>query len=114
MAIISRRVLHDPAEIRPFPSGLLPVQVGDDPPGPDGPRMMNQMGRGALQVTVRANNRDVHIITAHLKSKLLTFPDGRFTPHTEDECARLRLIRLVSTSVRGDHAALEPRRAPGG
>jgi len=75
VAIISRRVLHDPAEIRPFPSGLLPVQVGDDPPGPDGPRMMNQMGRGALQVTVRANNRDVHIITAHLKSKLLTFPD---------------------------------------
>ena len=82
VAIISRRVLHDPAEIRPFPSGLLPVQVGDDPPGSDGPRMMNQMGRGALQVTVRANNRDVHIITAHLKSKLLTFPDGRFTPHT--------------------------------
>lgn len=45
VAIISRRVLHDPVEIRPFPAGLLPVQVGDDPPGPDGPRMMNQMGR---------------------------------------------------------------------
>ena len=88
VAIISRRVLHDPVEIRPFPSGLLPVQVGDDPPGSDGPRMMNQMGRAALQVTVRANNRDVHIITAHLKSKLLTFPDGRFTPHNEDERAR--------------------------
>ena len=42
VAIISRRVLHDPVEIRPFPAGLLPVQVGDDPPGPDGPRMMNQ------------------------------------------------------------------------
>jgi len=50
--------------------------------------MMNQMGRGALQVTVRASNRDVHIVSAHLKSKLLTFPDGRFTPHDEDERAR--------------------------
>jgi hypothetical protein len=87
VVFISRRVLHDPTEIRPFPAGLLPVQVGDDPPGPDGPRLMNQMGRGALQVTVRANNRDVHLITAHLKSKLLTFPGG-FTPHDEDERAR--------------------------
>ena len=82
VALISRRVLHDPVEIRPFPSGLLPVQVGDDPPGSDGPRMMNQMGRGALQVTVRANNRDVQIITAHLKSKLLTFPTGGSHPTT--------------------------------
>ena len=49
VAIISRRVLHDPVEIRPFPAGLLPVQVGDDPPGPDGPRMMNQMGRCSRQ-----------------------------------------------------------------
>jgi hypothetical protein len=48
VAFISRRVLHDPIQIRPFPVGLLPVQVGDDPPGPDGPRLMNQMGRGAL------------------------------------------------------------------
>jgi hypothetical protein len=79
VAFISRRVLHDPIQIRPFPVGLLPVQVGDDPPGPDGPRLMNQMGRGALQVTVRANNRDVHLVRAHLKSKLLTFPGG-FTP----------------------------------
>jgi len=110
-AIISRRVLHDPAEIRPFPSGLLPVQVGDDPPGPDGPRMMNQMGRGALQVTVRANNRDVHIITAHLKSKLLTFPDGRFTPHTEDERARYATYALYrraseATTLRSNLDAL--------
>ena len=94
VAIISRRVLHDPVEIRPFPTGLLPVQVGDDPPGPDGPRMMNQMGRAALQVTVRASNRDVHIVTAHLKSKLLTFPDGRFTPHDEDERARYAAYAL--------------------
>jgi hypothetical protein len=54
---------------------------------------MNQMGRGALQVTVRANNRDVYLITAHLKSKLLTFPGG-FTPHDEDERARFAAYAL--------------------
>ena len=48
VAFLSRRVLHDPLQIRPFPRGLLPVQVGDDPPGPDGPRTMNLMGRAAL------------------------------------------------------------------
>ena len=37
-----------PIQIRPFPNGLLPIQVGDDPPGPDGPRTMNLMGRTAL------------------------------------------------------------------
>jgi hypothetical protein len=59
---------------------------------------MNQMGRGAVQVTVRANNRDVHIVTAHLKSKLLTFPDGRFTPHHEDERARYASYALYRRS----------------
>jgi endonuclease/exonuclease/phosphatase family metal-dependent hydrolase len=83
VAFISRRVLHDRVEIRPFPAGLLPIQVGDDPAGPDGPRMMNQMGRGALRVTVRASNRHVHVISSHLKSKLLTFPGG-FSPVDED------------------------------
>ena len=73
--------------------------------------MMNQMGRGALQVTVRANNRDVHIITAHLKSKLLTFPDGRFTPHTEDERARYATYALYrraseATTLRSNLDAL--------
>jgi endonuclease/exonuclease/phosphatase family metal-dependent hydrolase len=94
VAFISTRVLHDRTEIRPFPAGLLPVQVGDDPEGADGPPLMNQMGRGALRVTVRANNRDVHLLTAHLKSKLLTFPGGSFTPADEDQRARFAAYGL--------------------
>jgi predicted extracellular nuclease len=93
VAFLSRRVLHDPIQIRPFPGGLLPIQVGDDPPGPDGPRTMNLMGRAALQVTVRANGRDVHLSAAHLKSKLLTFPSG-FTPVDEDQRARFAAYAL--------------------
>jgi hypothetical protein len=76
-----------PVDIRAFPAGFLPIQLGDDPAGPDGPRLMNQMGRGGLRVTVRAGNRDVHILTAHLKSKLLTFRGG-FAPANEDQRAR--------------------------
>jgi hypothetical protein len=40
------------------------------------------MGRGALQVTVTADGHDLTIVTAHLKSKLLTFPGDRHTPPT--------------------------------
>jgi endonuclease/exonuclease/phosphatase family metal-dependent hydrolase len=93
VAFISRRALHGRVDIRPFPAGFLPVQVGDDPAGPDGPRLMNQMGRGGLRVTVRAGNRDVHILTAHLKSKLLTFPGG-FAPANEDQRARFASYAL--------------------
>lgn len=56
--------------------------------------MMNQMGRGALQCTVRANNRDVRLISCHLKSKLLTFPGGRFNARDEDERARFGAYAL--------------------
>ena len=94
VGFIGRRVLHDPLEIRMFPDGLLPIQVGDDPPGAAGPRTMTQMGRPALQVTVRANNRDVHIVVAHMKSKLLTFPGGSFTPVDEDQRARFAAYAL--------------------
>jgi endonuclease/exonuclease/phosphatase family metal-dependent hydrolase len=93
VAFISRRALHGRVDIRPFPAGFLPIQVGDDPAGPDGPRLMNQMGRGGLRVTVRAGNRDVHIVTAHLKSKLLTFPGG-FAPANEDQRARFASYAL--------------------
>jgi hypothetical protein len=43
------------------------------------------MGRGALRVRVTKDNLTVDLITAHLKSKLLTFPGGRFTPRNEEE-----------------------------
>lgn len=88
VGFLSTRVIHNPTHIRPFPTGLLPIQASDDPPGPDGPRLMNQMGRGGLQITIRANNTDVHIANCHLKSKLLTFPGGRFSTNDQDERAR--------------------------
>jgi endonuclease/exonuclease/phosphatase family metal-dependent hydrolase len=55
---------------------------------------MNQLGRGALRATIRAGNRDVHVIVCHLKSKLLTFPEGRFVPKDEGERARFAAYAL--------------------
>lgn len=93
VALISRLQLHDRADIQPFPTGLLPIQVGDDPPGPDRPKLMNQMGRGALKASVAVGTRDVHLVTTHLKSKLLTFPGG-FAPADEDQRARFAAYAL--------------------
>jgi endonuclease/exonuclease/phosphatase family metal-dependent hydrolase len=94
VAFLSTRVLRDVIDVRIFPAGLLPVQVGDDLPGPDGPATMNQMGRGALEVTIRAGGRDVTVINCHLKSKLLNYPDGRFSPRDENEPARFAAYAL--------------------
>ncbi len=52
VAFLSRRVLQETNHIRPFPPGLLPIQTGDDPEGPEGPPTMSQMGRGGLEVGV--------------------------------------------------------------
>ena len=93
VAFVSRLELHDPTEIRALPAELLPVQVGDDPPGPDGPKTMSRMGRAALRVTVRVDGRDVFLVNTHMKSKLLTFPGG-FTPVDEDERARFGAYAL--------------------
>lgn len=106
VAYLSTRVIRDQSNIRFFPFGLLPIQVGDNPFGSSGPPTMDGMGRGALQITVRANNRDVRIVNCHLKSKLLTFDGGRFFPLDEDERARAGAYALYrraseATTVRG-------------
>jgi endonuclease/exonuclease/phosphatase family metal-dependent hydrolase len=82
----------------------------------------NAMGRGAVVITVEHGGRPIQLLTAHLKSKLLTFPGGRFAPHDEDERARFAAyalyrrtaeaasIRAWATSVLGaaggDHAVV--------
>jgi endonuclease/exonuclease/phosphatase family metal-dependent hydrolase len=47
------------------------------------------MGRGAVHARVQVAGKTVHVITAHLKSKLLTFPGKKFT--TSDEGLRLQV-----------------------
>ncbi len=76
------------------------VEVVDLPPLLQGGRaddsgaVLTRLGRGALQVTVDAGTRALRIVTCHLKSKLLTYPGGRFWPRDEDERARYGVYAL--------------------
>ena len=89
VAWLSPRPISDPVDITAFAPGLQPVQVDDDG------TTLAQMGRGALAVTINADaGIPVRLITCHLKSKLLTYPGGRFNPRDEDERARYATYAL--------------------
>jgi predicted extracellular nuclease len=76
--VISRAPLTDVAQVAELPDELAPVQVDDDG------TTISAMPRGALRV--RAG--ELELVSCHLKSKLLSFPGGRFSPHDEGERAR--------------------------
>jgi endonuclease/exonuclease/phosphatase family metal-dependent hydrolase len=82
VGFLSRLALDGVEEAREFPEPVAPVQVEDDG------ATIAEMGRGALRVRVTAGGRAVDLLTCHLKSKLLSFPGGRFTPRDEGERAR--------------------------
>jgi len=72
-----------------FPKPLAPVQ-SDDKGGTE-----PQMGRGAVAITIMSDSgQAVRMVTAHLKSKLLMFPGGKFTPSDETERARYAAYAL--------------------
>jgi endonuclease/exonuclease/phosphatase family metal-dependent hydrolase len=96
VAICSHLPLQNPVQLHTFPAGLAPVQVGDPPTDPGAPpATLDHMGRGGLHVTVTADGRQLTVITAHLKSKLLSFPGGRFQPRNEGERARFGAYALA-------------------
>jgi endonuclease/exonuclease/phosphatase family metal-dependent hydrolase len=89
VAWLSPRTIADPEDFKTFPPLLKPVQ-SDDTGGAE-----PAMGRGAVAITLTtAAGQPVRLVTAHLKSKLLTFPGGRFSPHDEGERARYAAYAL--------------------
>ena len=89
VAWLSRHPITGSEDIDVFPPHLSPVQA-DDLGGTEG-----SMARGALALTVDVPGAGpVQLLTAHLKSKLLTFPGGRFQPTDEDERARFGAYAL--------------------
>ena len=74
--------------MRAFPAELAPVQVDDSG------RTITEMGRPALRVQVSLDAVSVDVVSVHLKSKLLSFPGGRFAPRDEDERARYAVYGL--------------------
>lgn len=55
---------------------------------------LNQLSRPALKITVKYEDEEIDFINVHLKSKLLTFPGGRFSPENESERARVAYFAL--------------------
>ena len=80
-------MLTEVEQVRGFPDLLGPVQVDDDA------TTITELGRPALRVRVPGEVA-IDVISAHLKSKLLTFPGGRFNPRDEDERARYAVYAL--------------------
>jgi endonuclease/exonuclease/phosphatase family metal-dependent hydrolase len=75
--------LSDVEQLVDLPTQLSPVKVDDDG------TTITQLGRGALAVTyTTASGVPVRALTCHLKSKLLSFPGGKFD--TSDEAQRAR------------------------
>ncbi len=89
VAWLARDAITEPEDIFDFPAHLQPVQVDDDG------GTLAVMGRGAVAITAQSDSGEpVRLVTTHLKSKLLTFPGGRFKPHDEDERARFATYAL--------------------
>jgi endonuclease/exonuclease/phosphatase family metal-dependent hydrolase len=86
--LVSRPDLTMVEQVRAFPDLLAPVQVDDRG------TTITGLGRPALRGRMRLEGRDIDVVSVHLKSKLLTFPDGRFSPRDEDERARYGVYAL--------------------
>lgn len=71
-------------QVDAFPERLGPVRSGDTG------STITAMGRPLL----RARVGEVDVVSVHLKSKLLTFPGGRFNPRDEGERARYAVFAV--------------------
>jgi endonuclease/exonuclease/phosphatase family metal-dependent hydrolase len=93
VAFLSKHTVDEQEDIVDFPEG--PALDIHDLDGAGNPKPVDRMGRGALRVRVTKEGLTVDLITAHLKSKLLTFPGGRFSPRNEGERAQVAGIALM-------------------
>lgn len=57
------------------------------------------MGRPALKARIRKDGASIALVSVHLKSKLLSFPGGRFSPKDEGERARFAVYALHRRAV---------------
>ncbi|MBO1335376.1 endonuclease/exonuclease/phosphatase family protein [Streptomyces sp. VRA16 Mangrove soil] len=82
VGFVSDVVLNVVADTPAFPDRLRPVQVDDSG------RTTDRAGRGVLAAHFSTRATWLTAAVCHLKSKLLSYPGGRFQPHDESERAR--------------------------
>ena len=88
VGFLSRAALTRLEQVTDFPPGLGPVQTDDTG------QVLTGLGRPGLRARVRRDGWTIDLVSVHLKSKLLTFPGGRFTPRDEDERTRYAVYAL--------------------
>lgn len=93
VGFLSRSPMSQIKQIIDFPTELGGVQVDDTG------KRIEAMGRPALRVRVRAGSQNIDVISTHLKSKLLTYPGGRFNPTDEGQRARYAVYALHRRAV---------------
>lgn len=84
VGVLSRLPVGEVEQVSGFPARLRPVQADD------AGATLDAMPRGALRVRTGG----IDLVVCHLKSKLLTFPGGRFSPRDEGERARYAAYAL--------------------
>ena len=102
VAFLSKLAIEQHAEIVDFPPQGLPAVPGIDAQG--NLSETTRLSRGALQVLVKPRpDLSVWLLTAHLKSKLLSFPSAngkpRFTPKDENERSRTAGVALLKRTA---------------
>jgi endonuclease/exonuclease/phosphatase family metal-dependent hydrolase len=93
VAFLSRLKPSWSGELSPFPAQAL-LRLRAETEGAEGIDL-TRMGRGALGIEVRKGAERIRLVTAHLKSKLVTYPGGRFAPLDEYERARGTALALL-------------------
>jgi len=96
VAFLSKLPFDQQQDIVDFPPGPALIILDLTATGEVAP--ITRMGRGALRVRVTKEGRPLDVITAHLKSKLLSFPrpfGSSFTPRDENERAQVGGIALM-------------------
>ncbi|MET0741468.1 MAG: endonuclease/exonuclease/phosphatase family protein [Candidatus Nanopelagicales bacterium] len=93
VAVLSRLPVLSSHDIVELPGLLQPPQISDLG------EKLERLRRGALATTVAASSGPLTLVACHLKSKLLTFPGGRFSPRSEDERARYAAYAIMQRAV---------------
>jgi endonuclease/exonuclease/phosphatase family metal-dependent hydrolase len=102
VGFLSKLKISDVLDLTDFPETGLPTVPGTNEKGES--EAVTKLSRGALQISVTPKSGfTVHLINAHLKSKLLSFPSTgkqpRFTPRDENERARVAGFALLKRTA---------------
>jgi endonuclease/exonuclease/phosphatase family metal-dependent hydrolase len=102
VGFLSKFVIEETEDILVFPQAGLPSVPGMDKNGDliD----VTKLGRGALRIRISPQSGfPIHLITAHLKSKLLTYPSPkekpRYAPKDEHERSRVAGLALLKRTA---------------